>query len=107
MCDRLCGEAAPQDPVPDADGGPGIRGFLLQPRTSPVVSAGKGSRLRLKRSREPPGCEAAGCRGEQEECDAGPSSRGTSPSSGEDVTEGHNDGFFSVKNIVSVNKLLK
>lgn len=50
-CATCCaGKQRLRAPVPDADGGSGIRRFLLQPQTSPVKSAGKGSGLRLKRS---------------------------------------------------------
>lgn len=50
-CETGCaGKQRLSGPVPDADGGPGIRGFLLQPQTSPVESAGKEGGLRLKRS---------------------------------------------------------
>lgn len=50
-CATSCaGKQRLSGPVPDADGGPGIRGFLVQPQTLPVESAGKGRGLRLKAS---------------------------------------------------------
>ncbi|KAI9538021.1 hypothetical protein NQZ68_019362 [Dissostichus eleginoides] len=47
MCDRLCGEAAPQGPVPDADGGPGIPATDL-----PGRERREGKRIAIEEERE-------------------------------------------------------
>ncbi|KAK2918214.1 hypothetical protein Q8A73_004960 [Channa argus] len=63
MCVRMSGKVAPrwawcQTPTKV----PGIRGFVVQPQTSPIESAGEGSELRLKWSERRPDVKAAGCR---------------------------------------------
>lgn len=85
----MCGEAAPREARCQAPteghwiregGGCGVVMVLLQPRTSPVESAGEGKRIAIEEQRERrPDVKAAGCRGEDGERDPRVGSWDTAP----------------------------